>query len=385
MAGLGIATSYTLPVFAAHPGVRLAAASDLRPAALERVSAEYGIGTFESIEELCASPDVDAVYVATPNFLHEQHVLAAVNRGKHVIVEKPMAVTVEQCQRMVAAADRAGVQLVCGHTHSFNPPIRALHELSRTGSLGRFRMVHSLNFTDLLYRPRAAWELDTAQGGGVVYIQAPHQVDIIRLVGGGLVRSVRAMSGSWNSSRPTEGAYAAYLEFEDGAAATLVYSGYAHFDSAELHYWIGERGQPRDSGTNAQSHFSFQLRATDEAELRDARRYGGSHDRGRPAESSQKHQFFGYTLFSFERADVRQSPDGLVVYDDAGSHEVPVPTEPSGAYAMIDELCQAVGQGSPAPHNGRWGTATLEVCQAILRSSRERREIMLSHQVPYRG
>jgi phthalate 4,5-cis-dihydrodiol dehydrogenase len=353
------------------------------------VSAEYGIRTFASIEELCDSPDVEAVYVATPNFLHEQHVLAAVHRGIHVIVEKPMAVTVEQCDRMIAAADRAGVQLLCGHTHSFNPPIRALHNLSLTGSLGRLRMVQAWNFTDLLYRPRAAWELDTTQGGGVVYIQAPHQVDIIRLIGGGLVRRVRAMSGSWDSARPTEGAYSAFLEFEDGAAATLAYSGYAHFDSAELHDWIGERGQPRPAGTNAQSRLEYRSRGpthpAKEAGLRDARRYGGRHDPGRSVEASQKHQFFGYMLFTFERADVRQSPDGLVVYDDTGRHEVEVPTEPSGAYAMIDELCRAIADRRPAPHDGRWGAATLEVCQAILQSSRERREVALSHQVPYRG
>lgn len=389
IAGLGIATSYALPAFAAHPGIALTAAADLRPAALKRVAGDYGVRTFESVEQLCADPAVDAVYVATPNFLHERHVLAAIAQRKHVIVEKPMAVSVEQCLAMAGAAERAGVQLVCGHTHSFNPPFRALHQLSRGGALGRLRMVHAWNYTDILYRPRAAWEMDTSQGGGVVFIQAPHQVDIIRLIGGGLVRSVRATSRSWDSSRPTEGAYTAFLEFEDGTPATVVYSGYAHFDSAELHHWIGERGQPRDPATHAQSRSSFQSHIVDaaenEAELRDARRYGGALDRGRPAAANQQHQFFGLMLFSFERADVRQSPRGLQVYDDQGSREMEVPTEPSGLQAMIDELLEAIASGRPAPHDGRWGAATLEVCQAMLASSRERREVRLMHQVPYRG
>jgi phthalate 4,5-cis-dihydrodiol dehydrogenase len=385
---LGIATSYALPELATHPRVRLTAAADVRPAALARAAVEYGVRTFESVEALCADPEVDAVYVATPNFLHEQHVLAAAARGKHVIVEKPMAVSVAQCLAMTEAMERAGLQLVCGHTHSFNPPIRALRQLARGGSLGRLRMMHAWNYTDLLYRPRAAWELDTARGGGVVFIQAPHQVDIVRLVGGGMVRSVRAASSSWDASRLTEGAYTAFLEFEDGTPATLVYSGYGHFDSAELHHWVGERGQPRDPGTHAASRARFQAAIVqgneDEADLRDARRYGGAQDRGGSAPTGQGHQFFGLMLFSFERADVRQSPAGLEIYGDQGPHELPVPTEPSGIHAMVDELLAAIESGSPAPHDGRWATATIEVCEAMLTSSRERREVNMAHQVAYR-
>lgn len=140
------------------------AAADGRPAALQRFEAEYEGETFETVEALCASPNVDVVYVATPNFLHAEHVVMAAEHGKHVIVEKPMALSVEQCTAMVAAADRNGVQLVCGHTHSFNPPIRRLRELVQSGELGRLSMLHTWNYTDLLVRPRAAWELDTARG-----------------------------------------------------------------------------------------------------------------------------------------------------------------------------------------------------------------------------
>ena len=388
VAGLGIASSYALPVFASHPRVRLTAVADPRPEALRRAASELGVGTFESIDELCFSDPVDVVYVATPNFLHEQHVLCAIERGKHVIVEKPMGISIDQCLRMAEAADRAGVQIVCGHTHSFNPPIRALHELAKGGTLGRLRMVNAWNYTDLLYRARADWELDTSKGGGVVFIQAPHQIDISRLIGGGLLRSVRASAASWDSSRHTEGAFSAFLEFEDGATATLVYSGYAHFDSAEFHDWIGERGQPRDPAAHLSSRASYkrQLEAgRAEAELRDARRYGGSNDRGGSAEPGQGHQFFGPMIFSFERADVRQSPSGLMVYGDDRTYEVDVPTAPGGAWAMIEELCDAVATGQPAPHDGCWGAATVEVCDAILESARTHREVLLSHQVAYRG
>src|SRR5439155_17326520 len=106
---------------------------DTRREALERFAGEYEGETFTSVEALCASPSVDVVYVATPNFLHGEHAIMAAEHGKHIIVEKPMALSVGQCQAMIAAAERNSVQLICGHTHSFNPPIRRMWELVRSG------------------------------------------------------------------------------------------------------------------------------------------------------------------------------------------------------------------------------------------------------------
>ena len=80
----------------------------------------------------------------------------------------------------------------------------------------------------------------------MVFNQAAHQVDIVRLLAGGKVRSVRAFTGNWDRARPTEGAYSCLLGFDDGAFATLTYSGYAHFDSDEFMGWIGEMGQKKD-------------------------------------------------------------------------------------------------------------------------------------------
>ena len=104
-----------------------------------------------------------------------------------------------------------------GHSHSFNGPILRTREIIESGAVGRPRMIHALNFTDYMYRPRRPEELDTAQGGGVMFSQAAHQIDIVRLLGGGRVKSVRAATGAWDAARPTEGAYSAFLAFEDGS------------------------------------------------------------------------------------------------------------------------------------------------------------------------
>ena len=171
---------------------------------------------------------------------------------------------------------RPNVVLVVGHSHSFNAPVLRTRAIIESGAYGKPRMISALNFTDFLYRPRRPEELDTARGGGVIFSQAAHQIDIVRLFGGGRVKSVRAVTGSWDAARPTEGAYSALLTFEDGAFASVVYSGYAHFDSDELTGWIGEMGLPKDRSRYGAARKALQAAPPgQETALKAARNFGG--------------------------------------------------------------------------------------------------------------
>src|SRR3954451_9306745 len=127
--GLGRAGSGMLAAMAKHPDIHVAAAADLHPEHLERFQEDFGGLAFGSAEELCASPEVDAVYIATPHEYHPQHVANAARHGKHVIVEKPMALTLEDCDTMINAAEAAGVHLIVGHTASFNPGVLKMRQL----------------------------------------------------------------------------------------------------------------------------------------------------------------------------------------------------------------------------------------------------------------
>ena len=129
MAGLGVASTQIMPPIAALPYIKITAAADTRTDALAKFRETYGGETFTSVEAMCESADVDAIYVATPNPLHAKHVIAAAERGKHVIVEKPMATSIAECDAMNQAAEKYGVKLLCGHTHSFDPPIRKIREI----------------------------------------------------------------------------------------------------------------------------------------------------------------------------------------------------------------------------------------------------------------
>jgi len=380
VAGLGRGFMCMLPTLDAHADVALVAAADLRAEGREQFVRDFGGRAYAEVAALCGDPDVDAVYIATPHELHAEHVLAAARGGKHVLLEKPMALTLEACARMIEAARRAGVTLIVGHSHSFDAPYLRARELIAAGTYGAVAMVNALNYTDFLYRPRRPEELDTARGGGVVFSQGAHQVDVVRLLAGGRARMVRARTGSWDPARPTESAYSALVSFEDGAFATLTYSGHAHFDSDELVGWVGELGQPKDPASYGAARATLRTvsSAAEEAMLKVSRTYGAA-----PACPPQPvaHNHFGSVIVSCERADLRPLPGGVMIYDDrrAWLDPLPPPLVPRGE--VIDELVGAVVHGIAPTHTGEWAMATLEVCLAIIESASRDAEVRLAHQV----
>jgi phthalate 4,5-cis-dihydrodiol dehydrogenase len=360
------------------PRGALVAAADSRAEARARFAADFAAVSYPTVEELCADPAVEAIYVATPHQDHARHAVLAARHGKHLLVEKPMALSLSECAAIIAAAERAGVALVVGHSHSFDAPVVRLRALIESGAFGAVRMINAINYTDYLYRPRRPEELDTAQGGGAVFNQAAHQVDIVRLIGGGRVTRVRAVTGAWDAARPTEGAYAALLTFADGAFASLTYSGYGHFDSDELQGWIGEMGQRKSPYAGPPPARFTSARA--EAACKNARNYGGPEHRPIAA-PAPAHQHFGTLLASCERADLRALPDGVMIYQDSSARLEPVPPPAVPRTEVIDELYGAAVRGAAPLHGGAWAMATLEVLLAILRSAREGRDVALAHQV----
>jgi len=371
VAGLGRAFALMAPTLAADSRVRLVAAADSRPEALEQFESDFGGRGYATVEELCADPAVQVVYIATPHQFHAAHAALAAQAGRHILVEKPMALTLEECRAMTAAARKHRVHLIVGHSHSFDAPIALTRKLIASGRYGRLRMITAMMFTDFLYRPRRPEELDTAKGGGAVYNQAAHHVDIIRLLGGG-VKSVRAGTGNWDTARPTEGAYSAFLALEDGAFATITYSGYARFDSDEFTGWVSEGGARKDPASYGAAR---RLLVGDELQAKNARNYGGAKF-ARPA-ANLLHQHFGVLIASCEGADLRPLPEGVMVYSDLDKRLEPLPAPKVQRAEVIDELCAAVVDAKAPLHDGEWGTATMEVCLAILRSAREQIEIRL--------
>jgi phthalate 4,5-cis-dihydrodiol dehydrogenase len=382
VAGLGRGFTLMLPTLLRHPRVALVAAADPRAEARERFAADFGAATYGTVEALCADRSVEAVYVATPHERHAEHAVLAARCGKHVLVEKPMAIAIGEAQAMIAAARAAGVHIVVGPSHSFDAPVARARELIASGAYGRVRMLTAMYQTDFLYRPRRPEELDTAKGGGVVPSQAAHQVDVLRLLAGSRARTVRAACGAWDPERPTEGAYGGLLTFEDGVFATLAYNGYGHFDGDELCDGIAETGREKDPAAYGAARRALAGSAPGAGEIRakNARNYGGTSYAQAAEDDSPWHEHFGFVLASCERADLRPTAKGVWIHGDAERRFEAIPKPAIPRAAVLDELCGAALDGKAPLHDGRWGLATLEVCLAILRSGREGREIELSHQ-----
>ncbi|PKP84057.1 MAG: hypothetical protein CVT80_10330 [Alphaproteobacteria bacterium HGW-Alphaproteobacteria-2] len=122
--GLGRGFALSARAFAESPHLRLVAAADPLPGPRAAFVRAFGGRSYPDVAALAADPEVEAVYVATPHGLHRAHAETAFRAGKHVLVEKPIAVTLADAEAMVAAAAAMGVHLIVGPCHSFDAPVR---------------------------------------------------------------------------------------------------------------------------------------------------------------------------------------------------------------------------------------------------------------------
>jgi phthalate 4,5-cis-dihydrodiol dehydrogenase len=379
IAGLGMAGAVMVRAAAGHPGVKICAAADPHDAPRAAFVRDFNVPAYADVRQLCDDPTVEIVYIATPHQFHAEHAALAAAAGKHIILEKPMALTLADCDAILAAVERADVRLIVGHTHGFDPAVRTMRSILAAGEIGALGMIAAWNYTNFLYRPRRPEELDTAQGGGILFNQVPHQIDMVRTIGGGRLRSVRAQINALDPARPTEGGAVAFLEFEDGAAASLVYGGYDFFDSDELHFWVNERGAAKQADQHGAARRALATRRAEETRLRVERFAYGAE--AAPSPTHQPH--FGLMIVTCSRGEMRASADGLFIYDVNGRREIALP--PSGAMPgrseVLDDMVAAIRTGKPVLQDGRWARANVEVTLALLQSARERREIILQHQV----
>jgi phthalate 4,5-cis-dihydrodiol dehydrogenase len=383
IAGLGLAGAMMIRAAVVHPRVALVAGADPLPRPREAFARDIGGRTYETFEALCVDPEVEAVYIASPHEHHVDQAIRALALGKHVLCEKPMALTLADCDRLIAAADASPFHLIVGHTHGFDPNVRFVRDLVSSGEMGRLGMILSFNYTDFLYRPRRPEELVTERGGGITFNQVMHQVETVRAIAsgttGGRVRSVRANVSILDPARPSEGNCTAFLEFESGAAATLVYSGYDFFDSDELHGWVAEGGNPKPPPSHGALRRRLLGAPSDEPAWQRDLGFGG---RKLPVE--QPHlPHFGVLIATCEKGDIRFTPDGVIVYGVDGPRAIKIERGVGrpGHGDALEALWAAVRDGRRDPHDARWGKASVEIILAILRSGREQREIVLEHQV----
>lgn len=314
-------------------------------------AARAGATTFANVESMLQGAAPDVVYVATPTPTHVDVAMEVVRSGTTVVCEKPLTTTLDSALDLCAEAERLGVVLLVGCTHSYDAPVRLLRRLVVSGDLGRLQSVHSTCHTNWLARPaRPPSDLDPATGGGLPHRQGAHQLDIVRYVCGGEARRVHG----WTSGGHPVRAFGTTTDFAGSVIASTHYVGIGGFDTALLTQGVGELGE---------------FRAVDEV----SRRYFLVRTAGSTT------PMFGLLTAAFEGGEVVATSNGLLVYQDGAVREIVAGIEPSGWDAVLAEVRDVLA-GGPAMHSGRWGAATLELTEAALVSAGTWETVELHHQ-----
>jgi predicted dehydrogenase len=167
-------------------GTVLAAACDVSPAVREEYATQFpGIALFADYRDLLASGPYDAIFVTTPDYLHEEHGLAALATGAAVYLEKPLAITIDACDRLLHAAAQFGDRLYVGHNMRFFPVMQKMKELIDSGTIGQVQAVWCRHFVD--YGGDAYfkdWHSERRHVGGLLLQKGAHDIDIIHWLAG---------------------------------------------------------------------------------------------------------------------------------------------------------------------------------------------------------
>lgn len=166
----------------AHPEARLHSVFDIKADRLNLFRNKYkGIQPYDSLKGILADPEIDIVSICTPNASHAEIAIAAMKAGKHVLVEKPMAISKVDCEGMIHIALKTGKSLFVVKQNRFNPPVQAVKELLDAGRLGRIYSVAVncyWNRSEWYYKS-SDWKGKKAIDGGTLYTQFSHFVDVI--------------------------------------------------------------------------------------------------------------------------------------------------------------------------------------------------------------
>lgn len=315
------------------PGFQLVAVCDNVADRAQEAGNLYAVPWFTSYEQMLAEVPSDAVVIATPSGLHPQHGIMAAKAGRHVISEKPMAISLAAADALVQACDDAQVQLFVVKQNRLNPPIALL---KRAVERERFGRIFMANCTVRWQRPqeyydqapwRGTWEFD----GGAFMNQASHYVDLMQWLVGPL-ESVMAKTATMARRIEAEDSGAAVLKFRSGAIGVIEVTMLTFPKNLEGSITIlGEKGSVKIGGTavNKVEHWSF-------ADYDDDDKLVDQANTNPPSVYGFGHEGYYRNVEAVLRGDARPDTDGragrksleliLGIYESAKTgRDVPLP------------------------------------------------------------
>ncbi len=245
----GMGTGHARSLQGMPEGV-LTAVCDIVPDVANAVGEEFGVPFCTAYQELVDRPDVDVVVVATPHYFHPEIAIYAMEQGKPVISEKPIAVTVSAADAMVEAAQRTGTPFAVMYQSRTEPVWRAARELIKSGRLGEIyrTMLIYADFRSQAYYNSAGWRATWAgEGGGVLMNQAPHSLDRFAWLGG-LPNKVTAYTATEMHRIEVEDVASAILTYPNGATG-YIYCSTTESPGTNLMELSGEYGKLRVLGS----------------------------------------------------------------------------------------------------------------------------------------
>ena len=242
-------------------GAKLIAVCDCVRARADALASRFAVPAHYDIDDFLGRGDIDAVSVLTPSGLHPQHVIACAKAGKHVVVEKPMALRLSDADDMIRACDQAGVKLFIVKQNRFNVPVVKAREALEAGRFGKLILgtVRVRWCRDQAYYDQDAWRGTWAYDGGVLSNQASHHVDMLEWFFGDVV-SVHARATTALAKIETEDTAVATLKFRNGALGIIEATTAARPTDLEGSLSIlGERGMVEIAGfaVNQIRHWRF--------------------------------------------------------------------------------------------------------------------------------
>lgn len=223
--GLGVGMRHA-DAAAKSKNANLIAVCDLKQEKLDKIKELYPETlTYTDFDEMLKNPDIDAVSIAVPSGMHADFAVKAMKAGKHVLVEKPIDITVEAALRIEQARQETGMKAGVVHQNRYNPDMTPMHDAVINGRIGR---VLFGDFAVKWHRTqeyydnggwRGTWEMD---GGGSLMNQAVHTVDLMQWMMNSDVESVTSQMAIYNHKIETEDFTASLIKFKSGAVATFI-------------------------------------------------------------------------------------------------------------------------------------------------------------------
>lgn len=319
-------------------GAKLEAVCDTVPERTQPYVDRYGCRAYDDLGKMLADPQIDVVCICTPSGLHAQMGVAAAYAKKHVVVEKPLTLSLEDADAMIAAAEQNGVWLAVVHPNRFLPGVVALRQQVEQGAFGTF--THAAAVVrwnrNQAYYDSAPWRGTAAMDGGFFLNQAIHNIDLLQWMMGP-VEEVFAYTTTRLRKIETEDLGVAVLRFQNGALGTIEAAGTLYPQNLEESLALfGETGSAKVGGRTIGTLENWEF-----ANLND--------------EETQR-------LVQ----QVNQNPKGTR----------------TGHQAILSDMVQAVREHRPPLINGREARKALEIVLAIYQSSREHRPVRLPLPAP---